>query len=179
VLFPPDTPEREIIPSSPLSASSYKDEAVCDQNKCGEENSGDSEEFGGECDDDNDDDAGSDGEGEGVCAQDTGPNASAKDWFARVYPNLTPAARKQLGMIEFIQQPGEIVFIPFGWWHVVINIDVTIGVTQNYLCASSFPEIFERFREATPEGAASWWESLPVPMREVCKVMMTDEVDKT
>lgn len=34
---------------------------------------------------------------------------------------------------EHIQRPGEIIYLPSGWWHCVINAQETIAVTQNYV----------------------------------------------
>jgi histone arginine demethylase JMJD6 len=32
---------------------------------------------------------------------------------------------------KFIQYEGETIYIPAGWWHAVLNIDLTVCVTQN------------------------------------------------
>ena len=47
----------------------------------------------------------------------------------QVYPHLA----EELKPTEHIQQPGEIVFLPSGWWHCIINASETIAVTQNYI----------------------------------------------
>lgn len=57
----------------------------------------------------------------------------AIDWFVQMMPHilendLPPTAK----FYYFIQQAGETVFVPSGWWHVVLNLDDTIAVTQNF-----------------------------------------------
>ena len=36
-------------------------------------------------------------------------------WYLEVYPGLSPEDKP----IEFVQEAGEVVFIPRGWWHMV------------------------------------------------------------
>jgi len=50
-------------------------------------------------------------------------------WLRDVLPRLAQHERP----IEFTQQAGELVFVPSGWWHQVLNLEPTVSVTQN-LC---------------------------------------------
>eukprot|EP00732_Lithocolla_globosa_P004316 Lithocolla_globosa_v1_NODE_3924_length_1550_cov_8.153846.p1 type:complete len:298 gc:universal NODE_3924_length_1550_cov_8.153846:483-1376(+) len=70
------------------------------------------------------------------------PQAQAAHWFANIYPKFQndPELAESLGMIEFIQSAGEVVFIPSMYWHVVLNLaqvedgdDLSIAVTKNFI----------------------------------------------
>uniref|UniRef100_A0A6B2L3R4 JmjC domain-containing protein n=1 Tax=Arcella intermedia TaxID=1963864 RepID=A0A6B2L3R4_9EUKA len=50
-------------------------------------------------------------------------------WLFDVYPFLSPQQRP----IEFVQQTGEMVYVPAGWWHAVVNISETVSVTHNFV----------------------------------------------
>ena len=40
--------------------------------------------------------------------------------------------------IECICRAGEVVFVPNGWWHLVINLEESIAITQNYVSRLDF-----------------------------------------
>ncbi|KAJ1840718.1 JmjC domain-containing protein 4 [Coemansia sp. RSA 2703] len=39
---------------------------------------------------------------------------------------------KELRTIEVVQEAGETVFVPSGWWHQVINLEDTISINHNW-----------------------------------------------
>ncbi|KAJ7561350.1 hypothetical protein O6H91_03G025100 [Diphasiastrum complanatum] len=50
-------------------------------------------------------------------------------WWMDVYPFLKDEDKP----LECTQFPGEIIFVPSGWWHCVLNLDNSIAVTQNFV----------------------------------------------
>ncbi|RAH66504.1 putative F-box and JmjC domain protein [Aspergillus aculeatinus CBS 121060] len=42
-------------------------------------------------------------------------------------------ARRTPGCVEGICKEGEILHVPSGWWHLVVNIEPSIAITQNFI----------------------------------------------
>lgn len=63
---------------------------------------------------------------------------------ARKDPN--PARRP----LECVVNPGEIMFVPHNWWHMVVNLDDCIAITQNYVSSSNLADCL-RFLKFKPE----------------------------
>ena len=55
---------------------------------------------------------------------------------------------------EFTQNPNETVFVPNGWWHAVLNITNTIGVTQNYAAPCNIDNVWIKVRKDRPRMAS-------------------------
>ena len=87
----------------------------------------------------------------------------AVSWFAGVLPTLTdPKSRddsgrtlaERLGMLEILQKPGETVFIPGGWHHVVMNLDLSVAVTQNFCSHTNIEYVWLKTRFSRPKLAS-------------------------
>jgi histone arginine demethylase JMJD6 len=61
---------------------------------------------------------------------------------------------------EFTQFPGETVYVPHGWWHAVLNITHTVGVTQNYCSRRNFDDVWRATRCGRKKMACKWLHRL-------------------
>ena len=81
-------------------------------------------------------------------------------WFAYVYPTLVNADDPSHRPFTVIQCPGETMFIPGGWWHVVLNLDVALAVTQNFCSRSNFDAVWAKTLHSRPKLAKRFQEQL-------------------
>ena len=42
-------------------------------------------------------------------------------------------------LIEFVQGPGEVIFLPHGLTHAVLNVHDNVAYTENFLYVSALP----------------------------------------
>ncbi|KAG0254772.1 hypothetical protein BG011_005533 [Mortierella polycephala] len=68
---------------------------------------------------------------------------SLMEWFSNFYASTQipddPADRP----LEGICREGEIMFVPRGWWHAVVNLEDCIAVTQNYVGSQNLKETMQ------------------------------------
>ena len=63
------------------------------------------------------------------------------NWFQTRLPELL-ADRDGPQPIQLLQKPGETLWVPPGWHHIVLNVDTTIAVTQNFAAPCDAPEVW-------------------------------------
>ena len=83
----------------------------------------------------------------------------AINYFVDILPRIR-AAYPEARRVECIQEPGETIFVPGGWWHAVINLEDTIGVTQNFASRGNFDDVWDRARVGRRSMARTWLAAL-------------------
>ena len=71
-----------------------------------------------------------------------------------------PPSRRPLECTAF---PGDVVFVPHGWWHMVINLDrVNVAITHNYVSRSNLGNVlrFLKCKEDQISGCRDRAESI-------------------
>lgn len=49
----------------------------------------------------------------------------------------------QVKPVECVVHAGEILFVPHGWWHMAINLEESIAITQNYVSTINLPHVLK------------------------------------
>ncbi len=76
---------------------------------------------------------------------------SVGEWIIQYWKEHTEQYRKRpvdQRPMECTTHPGDVVFVPHGWWHSVINLDESnIAITHNYVSPSNLGNALKFFRE--------------------------------
>ena len=70
------------------------------------------------------------------------------EWPLDFYEEATgphvEAARRPL---ECVCRAGEVIYVPTGWWHAVINLEPSIAITQNFVDRHNLPTVMKFLRD--------------------------------
>ncbi|VDK42433.1 unnamed protein product [Anisakis simplex] len=101
-------------------------------------------------------------------------------WFTSVYERMKADDwPQQLKPIEAVQHPGEVIFVPSGWWHVVLNLSETVAVTQNFCSLTNLPGVWRKTLRKRPNFAKHWLRSIRKHRPELLPIMQQAAREET
>jgi hypothetical protein len=90
----------------------------------------------------------------GVHPSEDGANVSTPvslmEWFVTFYPQCKKRLSPHQQPLEGICRQGEIIFVPNGWWHLVLNLENSIAITQNFVSRGNLKNVLQ-FLKNKPE----------------------------
>lgn len=67
-----------------------------------------------------------------------GAPSSTFEWFSKFYDD---ALEGDVAPLECITETGDLVFVPSGWWHMVVNLEDSVAITQNYVSSRNLKKV--------------------------------------
>lgn len=89
-----------------------------------------------------------------------GEDDEAIIYMKDIFPRIKEKYGADLKEMWFIQNPGDLIFVPGGWWHAVVNLDDTVAVTQNYCNSVNFSRVWTHVRSERKKMAVKFLKKL-------------------
>lgn len=102
------------------------------------------------------------------------PQIPSSVWFQEYYHVVTsPDWPKEWRPVEVLQHPGETVFVPNGWPHLVLNLQLTVAVTHNYASEfGPFERMWEEVATEEPDFARRWYAGMVIKRDDLAERVM-------
>ena len=72
--------------------------------------------------------------------------ATVREWFASFY-EAAVSGPPGLRPVEGVVGPGDVVFVPRGWWHAVLNLETpTVAATTNFASPAGLAAVLTQLR---------------------------------
>eukprot|EP00041_Stephanoeca_diplocostata_P036646 m.1346670 g.1346670 ORF g.1346670 m.1346670 type:complete len:637 (-) comp24907_c0_seq3:2685-4595(-) len=79
---------------------------------------------------------------------------SLVDWMLTYYPHIHDVPEDERPL-ECVTKAGELIFVPSGWWHCVINLDESVAITHNVVTEHNLISAIDLLAEPVhcPQGS--------------------------
>lgn len=97
------------------------------------------------------------------------PQIPSSIWFRDFYDKVaSPSWPAEYQPVEVLQYPGETVYVPAGWPHLVLNLELTVAVTHNYASEYGpfFVKMWKEVAQDERDFALRWHSGLMKSGRE-------------
>ncbi|CAM9982678.1 unnamed protein product [Ectocarpus sp. 8 AP-2014] len=82
------------------------------------------------------------------------------NYFVDLLPRIRRKHGNSIKIYEFVQYPGDTVFVPGGWWHAVLNLEDSVAITQNFCSRNNFEKVWRKTRTGRKKMSVKWLKEL-------------------